>query len=185
MKYWFFCILLSSSVLEVKGQAQFKIINTEPKRTSDSIHLIKVLPIIKADPCLEALLEAIAKSNRKYYDPGESFYGINFSNRGKYKYLEVFIDNRHAAKETNYLAAIKLKNTLFLFNVDINNEPLFHKTALSSIKIKLNLVKKSTKAIWLIEPSLQGTLSVCKGLPIYIEVYTPEPILGYKMEVRH
>jgi len=37
----------------------------------------------------------------------------------------------------------------------------------------------------LIEPSLQGTMSICKGLPIYIEVYTPEPIGEYKMEIRH
>ncbi|MDB5146667.1 MAG: hypothetical protein JWQ57_687 [Mucilaginibacter sp.] len=185
MKYWFFCIFLSSSLLEAKGQAQLKIINTEPKRARDSIHITKVLPIIKPDPCLETLLEAIAKSNRKHYDPGGSFYGINFSNRGKYKYLEVFMGNRHDAKTTNYIAEIKLKNTLFLCNVDFNNEPLFHKTALGNTKIELNIAKKSIPDTWPVEPSLQGTLSVCKGLPIYIEVYTPEPIPGYKMEVRH
>lgn len=185
MRVWLFCILLFTSLLEAKGQAQLKIINTKPERSRDSIHLTKVLPIIKADPCLETLLEAIAKSNRKYYDPSQSFYALNFSNRGQYKYLEIFMGSRHGVKNTNYFAIIKLKNALFLCNVDFNNEPLFHRTTVGNMKIKLNIAKRSIEDIELIEPSLQGTMSVCKGLPIYIEVYTPEPISGYKMDVRH
>ena len=180
-----FFIFLSSSLQEAKGQAQLKIFNTDPKRNRDSIHFTKVLPIIKADLCLETLLEAVVKSNQKYYDPGKSFYGLNFNNRGQYKYLEIFMGSRQAAKTTNYIAIIKLKNVLFLCNVDFNNEPLFHKTTLGNMKIKLTIVKKSIEDMALIEPSLQGTMSICKGLPIYIEVYTPEPIGGYKMEVRH
>ena len=42
---------------------------------NDSLYVTKDLPILVADPCIEDLLEAVAKSNSKYYRWGKSFYG--------------------------------------------------------------------------------------------------------------
>ncbi|WP_121808349.1 hypothetical protein [Mucilaginibacter kameinonensis] len=184
MKYWAYYILFFIYIREVNAQIQLKITEPEPQITKDSIRFTVTLPVIKPAPCLEKLLWAIAKSNKKYYRSGESFYVLNFSHRRDYKYLEIYMAARHDAKKTNYSAAIILKSSLFLCDVNVSNEPLFLKTSLSETKLKLSIIKKSTPIISLIEPSLQGTMSICEGFPIYVEVYTPEPISGYKMNIK-
>jgi len=184
MKYWTYYILFFICIRDVNAQAQLKITEPEHQITKDSIRFTVALPVIKPAPCLEKLLWAIAKSNKKHYRSGESFYVLNFSYRRDYKYLEIYMASRHDAKKTNYSAAIILKNSLFLCDVDVINEPPFHKIVLSKIKLQLSIIKKSPPIISLVEPSLQGAMSICEGLPIYVEVYTPEPIWGYKMNIK-
>lgn len=152
---------------------------------NDSLYVTKDLPVLVADPCIGDFLEAVAKSNSKYYKRGKSFYGLHFNNRKGYRYLEVFTDEWHDAKETSYVAIIKLKNAVFLCGGDIERNTLFHKTASNNERIKLSIARKSSRIPMLIEPALQGTFNSCKGLPIYVEVYTANPISGYKMNARH
>lgn len=169
-------LILSTSIY---GQ-QLKIRHT---LNADSIIVYKNVSELSVQNCLGNLLQAIFKSNVKYYKQGESFYGLHISNRKKYWYLEVFIDQWHGAKDTSYSAMLKMKNAIFLCSGDLRNNSLFSKVGLHSQKIKLVASKKPVEPM-LIDPSLQGTLNICSGLPIYVEVYTSNPIQGYKMNVK-
>lgn len=202
MKKVIFLILLSSMlIVEAQTQAQrdgarrkypqavAKALNLNTHQNvysnNDSLYVTKDLPILVADPCIGDLLEAVAKSNSKYYRWGKSFYGLHFNNRKGYRYLEVFTDEWHDAKETGYVAIIKVKNAVFLCGGDIEGNPLFHKTTSRNEQVKLSAARKSSRIPMLIEPSLQGTFNSCEGLPIYVEVYTANPISAYKMNALH
>lgn len=150
---------------------------------ADSIVVYKNVSKLSVQNCLGSLLQAIVKSNSKYYKQGQSFYGLHISNRKKYWYLEVFIDQWHGTKDTSYTAMLKMKNTVFLCSGDLHDNPLFSKVGSHTQKIKFVASKKPIEPT-LMDPSLQGTLNICSGLPIYVEVYTPDPIQGYKMNVK-
>jgi hypothetical protein len=189
MKNWIVCFLLFSSFLVNKDRKGHQLaLNAHHNKyhaKSDSIYVIKDLPILSADDCIGNLLTAVAKSNSKHYNPGKSFYGLILNNQKKYRYLEIFTDQWHDAKDTSYVAVIKLNNAVFLCSGDIQGNPLFHRISSGNTRIRLSIAKKSSNIPMPIEPSLQGTFSSCKGLPIYVEVYTINPISGYKMHVRH
>lgn len=187
MKILTVCFLLVSSLIttsKVNHQLSTKI-NSRFESESDSLYVTKDLPILVSDPCIENLLAAIIKSNSKYYNSGKSFYGLNFNNRKTYRYLEIFNDQWHDAKDTSYVAVIKLKKAMFLCSGDIIGNPLFHRITSSNIRVKLSITKKPSHIFTPNDPSLKGTFNSCIGLPIYIEVYAKNPIPGYKTHVRH
>jgi hypothetical protein len=99
--------------------------------------------------------------------------------------LEIFVDEWKDANYTTYGNAIKLKNAVFLCCGDIEDNTLFHRTTFGTMLVNLCVAKKSSRIPIPNEPSLQGTFRSCKGLPMYVEVYTTKPIPGYKMQVKH
>jgi hypothetical protein len=188
MKISALCFLLFCFFLVNNDKTNHKLAtrtNNKHNLESDSLYVTKDLPILVSDPCIENLLAAVIKSNSKYYNPGKSFYGLIFNNRKKYRYLEIFNDQWHDAKDTSYVAVIKLKKVMFLCSGDIKGNQLFHRITSSNIRVKLSITKKPSHIFTPNDPSLQGTFNTCIGLPIYIEVYTKNPIPGYKMHVRH
>jgi len=188
MKSSAICFLLLSVLFVHNDKMNFQLILKTKQRhhpTSDSLHVKKDLPIVVADTCIENLLAAVAKSNSAFYNHSKSFFGVYLNNRKNYTYLEIFVDEWKDANYTTYAAAIKLKNTVFLCCGDIKDNPLFHKTNLGIMPVNLCVAKKSSRLHIPSEPSLQGTFRSCKGLPIYVEVYTIKPISGYKMQVKH
>lgn len=150
---------------------------------TDSIVVYKKVSALCVQNCLGNLLQAIVKTNKKYYKQGKSFYGLHINKRQKYFYLEIFIDRWHGAKDTSYSAMIKIKNAVFLCSGDLYKNSLFTNVGIRDQRIKLVIAKKPIEPM-LIDPSLQGTFRICSGLPIYVEIYTPEPIQGYKMTVK-
>lgn len=140
---------------------------------------------MSVSPCLKDLFQSIIKSNSKYYKSGESFYGLHLDKRKNYWYLEVFTDQLHGSKDTSYTSIIKFKDAVFLCSGDLQKSPFFQKAEANNESVKLSIVRKRQIEPMLIEPSLQGTLKSCKGLPIYIEVFTVGPVRGFKMYVKH
>lgn len=149
----------------------------------DSTVVYKKVSELSVQKCLENLLQAIVRSNTKHYKQGRSFYGLHINKNKNYWYLEIFPDQWHGTKDTSYTAVIKMKEAVFLCSGDLDNNPLFSRVGSRVESVKLVSSKKPTEPM-LIEPSLQGTLRICAGLPIYVEVYTAEPIQGYKMNVK-
>lgn len=176
-------ILTSVIALVLSTNIYGQHLGKEHTPSTDSIVVYKNVSKLSVQNCLGNLLQAIVKSNNKNYKPGESFYGLHINKRKKYWYLEVFIDQWHGAKDTSYTAMLKVKNAVFLCSGDLRNNSLFSKLGLHDQKIKLFASKKPIEPM-LMDPSLQGTLNICSGLPIYVEVYTPDPIPGYKMNVK-
>jgi hypothetical protein len=153
---------------------------------SDSLYISKDLPLFVADSCIGNLLKAVEKSNITLYNPQISFYGLYFNNREKYRYLEVFVDKWNDTKDTSYVGVLKIRNMLFLCSGDIQHTDLFRKTA-DKLQVKLKIARTGPKSPYdavPTEPSLQGTFKTCKGLPLYVEVFTANPISGYKMLIK-
>jgi hypothetical protein len=176
-------ILISIIALILSTSTYGQQLGRQHAQKTDSIVVCKNVSEISVQNCLGSLLQAIVKSNSKYYMQGESFYGLQISKRKKYWYLEVIMDQWHGTKDTSYTAMLKIKNAVFLCGGDLRNNSLFSKVGLHRQKIKLVASKKPIEPV-LMDPSLQGTLNICSGLPIYVEVYTPDPIEGYKMNVK-
>lgn len=153
---------------------------------SDSIQVTKILPLYTASDCIKNLLKAIEKSNAEKYDPKLSFYGLYLNNRNKYRYMEVYVGRWNDARDTSYFGALKIKNMTFLCRGDFKDSKLFHQTN-QKITVKLrHITRDSTTGMNVSpnEPSLQGTLKICKGLPLYIEVFTINRITGYNMHIK-
>ncbi|MFC0514225.1 hypothetical protein ACFFGT_08445 [Mucilaginibacter angelicae] len=176
-------ILMSVIALILNTSLYGQQIGRRHMLNTDSIAVYKNVSEVSVQNCLGNLLQAIVKSNSKYYKQGVSFYGLHISNRKKYWYLEIFIDQWHGTKDTSYTAMLKMKNAVFLCSGDLRNNSLFSKVGLHCQKIKFVASKKQIEPM-LMDPSLQGTLNICSGLPIYVEVYTPDPIQGYQMNVK-
>lgn len=149
-----------------------------------NLHITKNLPRLIADPCLQNLLKSIVKSNSKYYKGGESFYHLEYFNKKNFNYLGIYLDQWNNITSSDYSALMKVKGTLFLCKGNILSNSLFHKVRESKGRLEFNILKSSSDIPITMDPSLQGTFNSCKGLPIYIEVYTPEPISGYRMKIK-
>jgi len=138
------------------------------------IHFSKNLPILSIDACIENLLASVAKSNAKYFKNGQSFYSLEFFNRKGYRYLGIYLDKLNDVKNDNYVAVIKTTGVIFLCRGNVLDNPLFHNNGMHKEHIEFTMVKSNPDIPLSIEPSLQSTFDSCSGLPIYIEVYTPE-----------
>lgn len=175
------CLLM---LLFVSCSAQKKVsMNTY---SNDSNYFDKRLPEYQVSPCLFNLLTSIEKSNTKFYSPTKFFYSLTFNKGNNQKYLNVTPEEWSNAKSMDYTGILKIKNVTFLFRGDFENDSLFKRKSLNRIRVKLQQSKDSTDIVpFFTEPSLDGAFYECKGLPIYVEVYTRGKVPGYERKVRH
>lgn len=188
MQTWVIILLLTNMLCVDKSSVHNQLFLNDQScfsKQSDSLFVTKNLSVISASPCLSDLFQSIIKSNSKYYKSGESFYGLRLDKRKDYWYLEVFTDRLHGSKDTSYTSIIKFKDAVFLCSGDLQDSPFFYKAEAINEIVKLSIVRKPQIETMVIEPSLQGTLKACKGLPIYIEVFTVGPVHGFKMSIKH
>jgi len=83
------------------------------------------------------------------------------------------------ARTLEYSGFINVRGMLFLCKGDFRKDSLFYKTTV----VKKVMLKLSENKIGLLqsfnEPSLEGTLKICKGVPIDVSIYTKGKISGY------
>lgn len=76
-----------------------------------------------------------------------------------------------------------MRGILFLCKGDFKEDSLFNKTTV----VKKVILKLSENKIGLLqsfnEPSLEGTLKICKGVPIDVSIYTKGKISDYNNRI--
>jgi len=141
------------------------------------------LPEYQVDSCLSELLATVAQSNKQYYSD-KYFYSLTFKEGKKTRYMSITPGMWSEARYVDYGGILKINNITFLFRGDFQQDSIFKRTNLPQIEVKLRKEKgDSDKGAFFIEPSLQGVYYECKGMPIYMEVYTKGKIPNFEMKV--
>jgi hypothetical protein len=148
----------------------------------DSIHLR--LPIYRVNTCIYELLSTVEESNKQYYNADVYFYSVIFKEGKKFRYMNIAPDKWEATSYLDYNGILKINNMLFLFRGDFDRDSLFQRTDLPQEEVKLKNAGSDSEKVPLFEPSLQGAYYECKGMPIYLEVYTKGKIPNFEMRVR-
>ncbi|HET7116644.1 MAG TPA: hypothetical protein VFI29_09145 [Hanamia sp.] len=167
--------------LSCNGQKQSTNISTDSSNCFD-----KKLPEYQISSCISNLLESVVKSNSQFYDQKKYFYSLTLKKGDNQKYLNITPEEWHSATNMDYTGILKVRGVTFLCRGDFDKDSLFKKESSTFVRVKLKQSKDSADMLpFFTEPSLDGVFSDCKGLPIYVEVYTKGKILGFEKKLHH
>lgn len=139
----------------------------------------KCLEEYRVDSCLYDLLAAIVISNAQFYNSSTHYFSLEFNVTQNRRSLYIAPEMWNNSRTLEYSGFIRAKNVLFLCIGNFKNDSLFHSTGavicvtLQLAESKIGLLKSFN------EPSLEGTLKVCKGSPIDVSIYTKGKMSGY------
>jgi len=136
----------------------------------------------RTDKCLYDLLSSIVSSNAGFYRPGKYYYSLEFHLSEGRRSLYIAPEMWDNARTLDYSGFINVGGALFLCTGGFTEDSLFHKTtAVKKVMLKLSETEIGSLQSFN-EPSLEGTLNVCKGAPIDLSVYTKGKISGYDIK---
>jgi len=139
----------------------------------------KCLQEYRVDSCLYDLLAAITASNAQFYNSATYYYSLEFNAAQNRRSLYIAPEMWNNARTLEYSGFVRVKDVLFLCKGNFKNDSLFHSTGVVK-RVTLKLTKNEIGLLKSFnEPSLEGTLKICKGSPIDVSIYTKGKISGY------
>ncbi|RFS25105.1 hypothetical protein DVR12_07940 [Chitinophaga silvatica] len=133
----------------------------------------------QVDKCVYDLLLSIVLSNNQFYSPSKYYYSFEFHIDKERRELYIAPEMWNNARTLAYNGVICIKGNMFLCKGNYAEDPLFKKTK-NTINVTLKLSKNEVGLLQNFnEPSLEGTMNICEGIPLDISVYTKGKISGY------
>lgn len=141
------------------------------------------LPIYKISPCLFGLLTEVAESNKANYNGDQLFYSVILGEGKKYKYINIKPERWVESRYLDYKGVLEINSMFFLFRGNLD-DTIFKKSSLPTVNVRLRQANDSLDTnSFFVEPSLRGVYHECKGMPIYMEIYTKSKIKNFDMKV--
>ena len=158
-----------------------KPVNSGLNGSSNSV--VRSVAEYSVDSCLYLLLRDVANADKKTYSREEMYYSLDFEPMKNSRYMAVTLERWKAARYLDYTGVLKVDSSFFLLTGNYIKDPIFSPVKGSGFFVELVPKDPNSGGAGIVEPSLQGLFTNCKGLPINLEIYIPETIPGYKLQI--
>lgn len=180
-KLLFACCIVTVVSLSCSGQnAKVKSLNVDTLQKDKYLKNTSLL--VYQSVCMNMLLASIVESNYQNYPESKYFYSLTFIKVGKNRRINIQPMLWSESKDMDYKGIIKYSNASYLLKGNFESDFIFKRSAGINIEVSISQKKDTFNNIPFIhEPVLQGFFLDCKGVPVYIEVYTDSRISKFKM----